>query len=99
MNSDWSPQSVVVAAKDQVSCDVQGETAILSLSRGTYYGLDTIGAQVWGMLQQPRCVSEICDAILQEYDVPPENCYLDLLALLDRMHTEGLIEIYAGQEV
>ncbi|MCA1602950.1 MAG: nucleotidyltransferase family protein [Acidobacteria bacterium] len=33
-------QSLVVAAKDQVSCDLAGEAAILGLRDGVYYGLD-----------------------------------------------------------
>ena len=96
MSTTLSVQSVVVAAKDQVSCDLQGETAILSLARGTYYGLDSVGAQVWTLLQQPRCVAEICDAIMVEYEVEPKSCHDDLLALLERMRIEGLIEVRAG---
>jgi hypothetical protein len=98
MSADLSVQSVVVAAKDQVSCDVQGETAILSLAKGTYYGLDSVGAQVWTLLQQPRCVAEICDAIMVEYDVGADSCHNDLLALLERMRTEGLIEVRAASK-
>lgn len=93
MNSDLSAQSVVVAAKDQVSCNLDGEIAILSVAKGTYYGLDLIGAQVWGLLQEPRSIAEICDAILQEYEVEPERCHRDLLALLERLWIEGLVEV------
>ena len=99
MSEHLSVQSVVVAAKDQVSCDLEGETSILSLAKGTYYGLDLIGTQVWILLQQPRSVAEICDAILQEYEVDPECCYKDLLALLERLRTEGLIEVRVGPTV
>jgi hypothetical protein len=93
MSANLSVQSVVVAAKDQVSCNLQGEIAILSLVKGTYYGLDSIGAQVWTLLQEPTSVTELCDAILQEYEVEPDCCRKDMLALLERLWIEGLIEV------
>lgn len=96
MSANLSGQSVVVAAKDQVSCDLEGEAAILNLANGTYYGLDLIGAQVWTLLQQPRRVAEIRDAVLREYEVEPERCQSDLLALLERLRAEGLIEVRDG---
>jgi Coenzyme PQQ synthesis protein D (PqqD) len=97
MSSNLSKQSVVVAAKDQVSCDLEGEAAILNLANGIYYGLDTIGARVWSLLQQPRCVEEIRDLVLQEYEVEPGRCQDDLLALLRNLHAQGLIEVRDGR--
>jgi hypothetical protein len=99
MSANLRGQSVVVAAKDQVSCDLEGEAAILNLANGVYYGLDQIGAQVWTLLQQPRCVEEIRDAVLREYEVDPECCQSDLLSLLERLLAEGLIEVRDGQAV
>jgi hypothetical protein len=93
MSAGLSVESIVVVAKDQVSCNVQGETAILSLAKGTYYGLDSVGAQVWSLLQQPRCIAELCDAIIREYEVEPASCHHDLIALLEGMRAEGLIEV------
>ena len=89
----------MVVAKEQVSCDLEGEAAILSLANGIYYGLDLIGAQVWTLLQQPRRVDEIRDLVLQEYEVEAERCHEDLLALLERLRAEGLIEVRDGPAV
>ncbi len=86
-------QSVVVAARDQVSCEVGAESAILNLKSGVYYTLDPVGARIWSLLQKPLTVSQIRAAILQEYDVEPARCLADLLALLTRFAEEGLIEI------
>jgi hypothetical protein len=99
MSASLSGESVVVVAKEQVSCDLEGEAAILSLANGIYYGLDLIGAQVWTLLQQPRRVDEIRDLVLQEYEVEAERCHEDLLALLERLRAEGLIEVRDGPAV
>jgi hypothetical protein len=88
-----SGSSTVVAAKDQVSSDLGGEVAILDLKAGVYYGLDAVGARIWSLIQEPRTVNEIRDILLEEYDVEPERCERDLLALLRRLADEGLVEV------
>jgi Coenzyme PQQ synthesis protein D (PqqD) len=88
-----SPQSVVTVTKDQVSCNLGAEAAILNTKHGIYYGLDPIGAEVWKLLQTPRKVVDIREVLLQDYEVDPERCERDLLALLEQLLGAGLIEV------
>lgn len=83
--------STVVATEDQIYCNLNGEAVILDLSNGTYYGLDEIGARIWGLIQEPKPVSEIVDALIEEYDVDREHCESDLLALLNELASKGLV--------
>ena len=46
-----TPDSVVVAAKEQISTQVDEEAALLNLKTGVYYGLDSMGAYIWQMLR------------------------------------------------
>ena len=93
MSAAISDQSIGVAAKDQVSCDLAGEAAILNIKNGVYYGLDPVGARIWSLMQEPRAVSEIQNTITGEYDVEPERCARDLVGLLEKLLAEGLIEV------
>jgi len=88
-----STQSTVVAARDQVSSNLDGEAAILNLKNGVYYGLDPVGARIWSLIQEPTTVAELRDAIVEEYEVEPDRCERDLLALLRDLAAEGLIEV------
>jgi len=88
-----SLSSVVRPSDGQISADLDGEAVILDLKSGTYYGLDEVGALVWSLIQEPRKVGEIRDAILETYDVAPAQCERDLLALIDELITAGLVEI------
>jgi hypothetical protein len=87
------PDSYVVATRDQISCDLKGEAAILNLKHGTYYGLDEVGAVVWAMLAEPRRFADLCAAIVDRYEVDPARCAEDLLALLQDLSRHGLVEI------
>lgn len=88
-----SPESVVVVSKDQMASDVAGETVILGLTAGRYYGLDAVGARVWQLIQTPTAVADVRQRIVAEYDVEPERCEADVLALLQKMADAGLIEV------
>jgi len=86
-------ESTIVVSRDQVSCDLAGEAAILNLKNGVYYGLDPVGASIWNRIQHPATVASVRDALLQEYDTEPARCERDLLDLLHNLAAEGLIEV------
>ncbi|WP_366918539.1 lasso peptide biosynthesis PqqD family chaperone [Acaryochloris sp. IP29b_bin.148] len=88
-----SADTTVVATSEQVSSDLAGESVILNLKTGMYFGLNEVGASVWTLLQQPRSVQEICDQILNEYEVDSEQCQQDVLKLLQELIESELIEI------
>ena len=93
MKPALSLNSTVVASKDQTSADLGGESVLLHLQSGVYYGLDTIGARIWDWVKQPQRVSEVRDRMLEQYDVEPDRCEKDLLDLLSRLSKEGLIDV------
>lgn len=93
MNEHFSPQTMVVAGRDQISCDVSGEAVILHIRDGVYYGLNPIGARVWQMLQEPTLVADIRARLLDEYQVDPGQCDQDLSALLLDLSSRKLIEV------
>ncbi len=93
MDGPLSLDSVVVATPEQVSCALGDEAAILNMKNSVYYGMNPVGTRVWNMLGEPRSVEQLRDALLNEYEVEPARCEQDLLQLLEKMRTEGLIEV------
>ena len=93
MDAPLSLQSTVMVTSEQVSCPLGDESAILNMKNTVYYGVNSVGATVWNLLKEAKTVSEIRDAILDEYDVDQVRCEKDLFALLEEMRSEGLIEV------
>jgi hypothetical protein len=90
-----SPQSRIVLAKDQVSCDLAGEAAIVNLNNGVYYGLDPVGARVWNLMREPVTFAAVVDAMLATYRVDRPTLESDLRAFVARLVEQGLVEISA----
>lgn len=86
----------IVATTDQVlSCDLGGEVAILHLKNGFYYGLNDVAARVWELIRTPKTLTEIRDALLEEFEVEPDRCERDLREFLKQLASAELIEIHA----
>ena len=84
---------ILVAASDQVSCDIGSQMAILNLKSGIYYGRDSGGSRIWEMVQTPRQLGEVEAVLLAEYDVQPEQLEPDVRGLCKKLFKAGLIEI------
>lgn len=81
----------IQAAQDLVCSDLKGETVLLNLASGNYYGLDEVGSRVWSLLHDSTTFEALFDTLLDEYDVPPRQCESDLRSLLSRLWKAGVI--------
>lgn len=86
-----SERAIVVAAEQQVSCEVGGEAVLLQMEQGVYYGLNPVAARVWQLIQTPRSISAIVSQVEQEFDVEPERCARDVLELVARLAQAKLV--------
>jgi hypothetical protein len=93
MDSPLSTDSVVVASPEQVSCPLGEESVILNMTNSVYYGVNPVGSSIWKLLQQKRTVAELRDAVMEEYEVGSAQCERDLLDLLEKMRSEGLVRV------
>jgi len=91
--TELSKSSKIVVSKDVVSCDLGGETAMLDMKEGVYYGLNEMGTIIWELIQQPITIQTIINTIMGEYEVDEETCFSDLVELIDQMSKNGLVEV------
>ena len=81
-----------VAIPSQVMTrQVGDETVLLHLGTGTYYGLDSVGQSIWLLMRDGKTLADICDLLLQEYDVTREALMGDVLELADKLMAQGLV--------
>lgn len=85
--------STVVQSTDVVACELAGEMALLHFETGIYYGLDETGSSVWSLIQSPKSVQEVLASVMEEYDVDRDRCKEDVLALLQNLADERLVEM------
>jgi len=93
-----SDGQVFVRSRAVVSRVVAGETLIVPV-RGkvgdlaSIYSFNETGSLIWKLLDTPRMVEGVVDAVAEEYQVDTEQVRQDVLRFLGEMRGVGLIEI------
>ena len=86
------PDTIIVAADNQVSCDVDNEAALLNLTTGVYYGLDPVGAYIWKLVQAPTTVGALRERMVADFEIDAAVADSDLTEFLSEMLSAGLIQ-------
>jgi hypothetical protein len=70
---------------------LEGESVLLNLKNGVYYGLNRIGTVVWDLLMKEQSLETVLAAVRARYDVSEEVARADVAALVTQLRDEGLI--------
>ena len=52
---------------------------------------DPIATRIWELIDAGSTVEAICDALVEQYDVEPQECRRDTLAFLEGAAERGLV--------
>ena len=85
--------TVVSRNEEPVFAEVDGTVVMMSVDQGMYFALEGVGSRIWALLEQPRQVGEICDALTEEFDIDAESCRREVLPFLADLHGAQLIRI------
>jgi|KBSMisStandDraft_5_1062788.scaffolds.fasta_scaffold185823_3 hypothetical protein len=99
MSAQQSPltlETVVCARPNQVSARVDDELVILDLDSSLYFSLDPVGARIFELLQQPTRIAAVVETIVAEFEVDVQTARTDLLALVDTLVAQKLVEARAS---
>ena len=81
----------VHVARDVMARKVGDETVMLDLANGTYFGLDPVGTRIWELMGEGMTLAEICDVMMNEFEVSRDVIERDVARLADELAERGLI--------
>jgi hypothetical protein len=58
---------------------------LLSELAGTYFGLDDIGSEICKLIARPCRVSDLCQSLLQRYEIDEDTLTQDVTSFLDAL--------------
>jgi hypothetical protein len=74
-----------------ISRELSGETVLLHLESGVYYGLDRVATRIWQLLQQGRTIAGVCETMLEEFDVEHDVVQQDVARLIGELRERGIV--------
>lgn len=84
-------QSCVRRAEGLLSTELDGEVVLMSIERGSYYGVADTAQHIWNLLEQPMTVSALCDSLCAQYQIDADTCQRDVFPFLQQLKDEGLL--------
>lgn len=80
-----------IRASHLVATDMDGETVMMNVSQGTYFGLGGIGGRIWTLLAEPVTTEQMVRTICAEYAVDEATCRADVAQFLQELLAHGLV--------
>jgi hypothetical protein len=72
--------------------EVEGESVLLDLKQGYYFGLNATGTRMWQVIIEADSLDAACERLAAEYDVDRETLRRDLATLVNDLVAHGLLE-------
>jgi hypothetical protein len=72
---------------------MDGETVMMSIDNGEYFGLDPVGSRIWTLIENPIRIDKLIEQLLEEFDATKEQCELDTLEFLNQLQDKNLLII------
>lgn len=84
--------SGIVRRSDNVFTAALEDTLLMmSVEKGVYHGLNSVGARIWELLEHPTTEAELVARLTEEYEVTPESCATQVAAFLVGLRERGLL--------
>ncbi len=88
-----TPETIISQIEEIVASGIDGETVMMSVENGKYYGLDDIGSRIWELIERPVKVSDLIDTLLERFDVDRETCERDVLKFLNGLNEDKILAV------
>ena len=85
--------SIVQRDPDLIFTDMDGETVMLNIEEGNYYGLSGIAPDLWEWMEKPVSIGTLVQKVADTFEVDEETCRADVLAHLAELRDRALIQI------
>jgi hypothetical protein len=91
-------EQIFMRSRSVVSRVVGGETLIVPV-RGkvgdlaSIYSFNGTGSLIWQLLDTPRALTDVIDAVEREYDIDPDQARKDVTTFLKDMQSVGLVDV------
>lgn len=89
--SKIDPQTRISRNEDHVSSEIDGETVLMSIEKGKYYGMNDIGSRIWKLLAEPITFQDLHDTLVKEFEGDSEQIRIDTLHFLEGLKKEDLV--------
>lgn len=87
----FDPDATIVRTSETLATEVDGEIVLISIRDGSYFGLDSVGSEIWRRLEAPKQVATLCDELKDHFEGDPATIERETLEFLDTLSGRNLV--------
>lgn len=78
-------------ADDLLGAPVGDELLMMSMEKGSYFSLNSVGSRIWELLASSIAFDDLVAQLTAEYDVPAEACRKEVAIFLAALRERGML--------
>lgn len=82
---------------DILETEIDDETVMMDIEKGSYFGLNPTGSRIWSLLAEPVVIGDLCDRLTVEFEVPQEQCEKQVIGFLENLLERGLVQVVTDE--
>jgi hypothetical protein len=91
--ADILPTTLISRTESLLATEVDGETVLMHVERGHYYGLARTAQAIWDLLDTPRTFAELCGLLQLRFSGPATLIEADTRRFVQAMADESLVSL------
>jgi hypothetical protein len=88
-----SSSTIVSQHPEHVACEADGELVIMHLTTGEFAALNSTARAVWTRVEIPASIGEVCDDLMQRYDVDATRCRRSVEDFVERFVAHDFLQV------
>ena len=84
--------STIMRHPDLLAVPMDGDLVMMSISQGSYYGINPVGAIIWDALQTPQTMEQLYQAVVEEFAVDAETCAKDVQSFITQLLDAQIVQ-------
>lgn len=77
---------------DMLSVDMDGETVMMSIENGNYFGINAVGSFIWERLESDQTIKSICNAVSEHFNVANmDNLENEIITYIEDLEDQNML--------
>jgi hypothetical protein len=82
-----------IRRKEVISGKLDEELVMMDIEKGKYFALNPVATRIWDLLENVLSLEDLCDLLMEEYDVNKKQCHEEVEEHLKEMVKMKLIKV------
>lgn len=96
MQSTVQKETVLTRNPAIFASKVDSDLVMMDENQGVYFSLNTVGGNIWELLEKPRSYSELLSELAKRYEISLEKTDHDVKPFIESLIQHGLVKPKEG---